>query len=32
MNSPSNSPLADRAGADELALVRAYFADNPRLS
>jgi site-specific recombinase XerD len=32
MNSPSYSPLGSRADADDLALVHAYFADNPRLS
>lgn len=32
MNSPSNSPLGDCADADDLALVRTYLADNPRLS
>ncbi|SEK10610.1 hypothetical protein SAMN04487940_13341, partial [Marinovum algicola] len=32
MNSPSNSPLGGRAGADDVALVSAYLADNPRLS
>jgi len=32
MNSPSNSPLGSRAHADDSALVRAYLADNPRLS
>ena len=32
MNSPSNSPLGSRADADDSALVRAYLADNPRLS
>ena len=32
MNSPSNSPLGSRADTDDSALVRAYLADNPRLS
>lgn len=32
MNTPSNSPLGGHVEADDRTLVRAYFADNPRLS
>lgn len=32
MNTPSNSPRRARDGVDNLALVVAYHADNPRLS